>query len=733
MPKPSPRRIVLTLAGLASLAALFIVSCRSAPPMARVADAFPAVEKIVAAPIVRVAVLTDVARTSIAADSSVMTNLPAQSGARRTHARITVAFVATSQPAAQVYVQAGSYTEQAPANTVSARIARSTQLKATVKWNTEARVHQVRVGPWPTRAEAAGHLERLVQSGVQGAFIVEEINPGQLSIAETGEQASSVIVIPSKTSETLSVDGVAYRGIIEVRAQGGGLTVINIVHMEDYLRGVVPNELSPQVYPQSEAQKAQAIAARSYAMRNLGQFKARGYDLCATAACQVYRGVASEQALSDQAVQETRGQVASYRGEVINALYTSTCGGHTEDADSIFAGERAPYLKGVICAPERAAWRRLTAVMAPAAGSGALARDLSLLSALGIASPNDLQSATLKGVPSDAEIVTWTRKLLSALKRPSGTATINAGLARRDAFYLHLVEHLDWIERAERMVSAEDVDYLVQASDAAELTDERTRRAVAILLQEKIIAPFEDNSLRPAGSLTRGEALSILAKVAQNASPLIRKGEFSDLQDDDLLITLDGQIEKYSLDRSLRLVRNLDGAITPAAELFVAPGEQVRFVANGPRIVYLEIEQSRLGAATDRSSRYFRWDVKLSPGEIARSCARYGHAGQVRDLVPRRFGVSGRVIELAVVGSEGETVLKGLDIRFALGLKENLFVIAREYDESGAVARFVFTGKGWGHGVGLCQVGASGMARTGARYEQIIQHYYPGVKIETLY
>jgi stage II sporulation protein D len=81
------------------------------------------------------------------------------------------------------------------------------------------------------------------------------------------------------------------------------------------------------------------------------------------------------------------------------------------------------------------------------------------------------------------------------------------------------------------------------------------------------------------------------------------------------------------------------------------------------------------------------------------------------------------------VGSEGELPLKGLQVRWGLGLRENLFVIDRERAPDGSVARFIFTGKGWGHGVGLCQVGASGMAVQGATYDQILSHYYRGVRL----
>ncbi|MEP6637092.1 MAG: SpoIID/LytB domain-containing protein, partial [Acidobacteriota bacterium] len=127
-----------------------------------------------------------------------------------------------------------------------------------------------------------------------------------------------------------------YRGRIEVFANPRGtLTVVNVLGLEDYVRGVVANELSPGGYPALEAQKAQAIAARTYALRNRGQFSSQGFDLLPTTRSQVYRGLASEHPLSTRAVDETRGLIATYNGEPINALYTSTCGGRTEDAENI--------------------------------------------------------------------------------------------------------------------------------------------------------------------------------------------------------------------------------------------------------------------------------------------------------------------------------------------------------------------------------------------------------------
>src|SRR5438552_6785364 len=143
-----------------------------------------------------------------------------------------------------------------------------------------------------------------------------------------------------------------YRGRIEVFATPrGAITVVNVIGLEDYVRGVIPNELSAGGFPALEAHKAQAIAARTYALKNRGQFASEGFDLLPTTRSQVYRGLSSENSLSSRAVDETRGMIATYQGEPINALYTSTCGGRTEDSENIF-NDTVSYLKGRECAAE---------------------------------------------------------------------------------------------------------------------------------------------------------------------------------------------------------------------------------------------------------------------------------------------------------------------------------------------------------------------------------------------
>ena len=136
-----------------------------------------------------------------------------------------------------------------------------------------------------------------------------------------------------------------YRDEIDYRpGLSGGVTAVNRVELENYIRGVVPNE-SPGSWP-IEALKAQAVAARSYALgTNSGNAVFDHYD---TTASQVYGGYSTEQAKTNRAVAQTRGEVLRYRGEVIVAYFHSTSGGYTENNENIFTGsEPLPYIRGV--------------------------------------------------------------------------------------------------------------------------------------------------------------------------------------------------------------------------------------------------------------------------------------------------------------------------------------------------------------------------------------------------
>jgi stage II sporulation protein D len=148
-------------------------------------------------------------------------------------------------------------------------------------------------------------------------------------------------------SPTVSVGGKGtYRGSLEVRASGSSLQAINVVEIEDYVRGVVARE-SPASWP-IEALKAQAVAVRSYALSS--GIRGGTFDLYDDTRSQAYGGVGAETAKTDQAVSATRLQVVLYAGKVAQTFFFSTSGGHTENNEfsSLGFGQPAlPYLRGV--------------------------------------------------------------------------------------------------------------------------------------------------------------------------------------------------------------------------------------------------------------------------------------------------------------------------------------------------------------------------------------------------
>jgi stage II sporulation protein D len=124
----------------------------------------------------------------------------------------------------------------------------------------------------------------------------------------------------------------------------------------------------------------------------------------------------------------------------------------------------------------------------------------------------------------------------------------------------------------------------------------------------------------------------------------------------------------------------------------------------------------------------------LSVAQVQARLARYTKGiGQIVDLRVASRGASQRVTDLEIVGASGTAHVRGGRIRSALGLREQLFVIDRDYDENGRVTEFIFTGRGWGHGVGMCQVGAYGLAKQGWSMEQILKAYYSNIELTQLY
>ncbi len=133
---------------------------------------------------------------------------------------------------------------------------------------------------------------------------------------------------------------------------------------------------------------------------------------------------------------------------------------------------------------------------------------------------------------------------------------------------------------------------------------------------------------------------------------------------------------------------------------------------------------------------FYRWQVIYTQEELAELIHRKSGIdfGQILDLVPLERGGSGRIVRLKIIGSQRSLIIgKELEIRRTLSeshLYSSAFVVDKELSANGVPTCFILTGAGWGHGVGLCQIGAAVMGAKGYTYDAILTHYFPGATIE---
>ncbi|MCX6345144.1 MAG: SpoIID/LytB domain-containing protein [Armatimonadetes bacterium] len=164
------------------------------------------------------------------------------------------------------------------------------------------------------------------------------------------DAGASLTITPSDPADTLRVTSEnkltrKYRKTLEINFNARSLRVINIVSLEDYLLGVLPAEM-PNSYP-AESLKAQAIAARTYALSNLRKHASKGFDLCDCTDCQAYIGVVAEKPNCAKAVRDTCGQVLMFDGKPASILYSNDCGGATRDYAELYPDCNTPYLCAV--------------------------------------------------------------------------------------------------------------------------------------------------------------------------------------------------------------------------------------------------------------------------------------------------------------------------------------------------------------------------------------------------
>lgn len=216
--------------------------------------------------------------------------------------------------------------------------------------------YYVRVGVYTSKEEAlsaqtALGLSNATVVGTSGyAVTVVVTKTGKPIFQFDGGQGYSLGIQPGLDDSVKTViwfKGYRYYGGFQYRRSGGNITVINIVDLEDYIKGVLPYEMN-NTWP-LEALKAQAVCARTYAATISSSHASSGFDVCNNTHCQMYQGLNLANDRTDQAVEETAGEYVRYQGKPAVTYYSASDGGATEDVRNIWdSTANLPHLKGVI-------------------------------------------------------------------------------------------------------------------------------------------------------------------------------------------------------------------------------------------------------------------------------------------------------------------------------------------------------------------------------------------------
>ncbi|HXI89647.1 MAG TPA: SpoIID/LytB domain-containing protein [Blastocatellia bacterium] len=698
---------------------------------------------------------------------------------------------------------------------------------------------------------AASSGDELVISPAEGPDSTNQNRPGAVSSVKDESSKHANHGDPSNREESQSefasrvaavrIGNRDYRGEIHVILNlRGRINVVNALPLEEYLRGVVPMELSPGSYPEIEALKAQAVAARSYALAHLGQHRDEGFDLVDDTRAQVYGGLSAERELTNRAIYETRGIAVVFPSEdgklvPIEALYTANCGGRTENNDEVFGGKPVPYLRAVACAPDgqSVVGREIVSSRTREALIGidgrSISREVALLSVLGFSVPRRVTSSYLSRSAEPDEVRNWIEQAAQLNQREKPSFTRGDGTHLAD--FARLINASVYGEgRATTLLAPADVDYLLGGLRVQQLPRE-ARADVAMLLRDGILRLPADAALDGRAPVTRGQAIETLARAisvihqpanlktqisdsksqisnlksqaadsksqisslrfeilksgialsSENGHLIIAasgptrdsserekgsrftsvnasgpgrlarpqqeepgKGKPSSVRTKEAMTAItatredsrqNGQPGGLEISEAAWLFRTMGGESHQMDRLTIIGGERVAYHLNAKgQVDFLEASISDRSASSDRFSSVAQWQERVPIEEMQRRLARaHINVGRLEKIEPVTFSSSSRVTEVEVKGYESRVRLRRPQIRAVLGVKEYLFVVDRETDARGQVVAFVFTGRGWGHGVGMCQTGAYGLAREGYSYTAILQKYYTGVKLHKMY
>jgi stage II sporulation protein D len=436
--------------------------------------------------------------------------------------------------------------------------------------------------------------------------------------------------------------------------------------------------------------------------------------------------------------------VATYRGKPINALYTSTCGGRTENSGNIFEFDE-PYLRGVDCSLEGRAHFipfliRSSREMADVKNEAnyelvRLAAKLSVNNFL-LITPR-FTDTYFEDPPTETEMKSWLNQLAVKFGKPFPQfVTEDTSKPLLLAKVLADLIYGDEVAQADTLMSEADINYQLSFLDAGEIP-KQMRPTMAMLMRDGWFSINPDLTVKPQKHYSRAKILRLIEYIYDRKKwPLeLDSGEARPTEDGKLIVKAGRGEKEVFVSPNVFLFRKFGSSFYQVRETALLGGEKVAYKTNeAGQIIYLEVEPTDETTVAEKMSPRTLWKSTLSASTVRARLSRYVKGmGALIDIRIAKQGFSRRPIDLEIITTNGTQHLTGGKIRSALGLYEQLFVMDKRYGSDGRVVSYQFTGRGWGHGVGMCQYGAYGLAKMGVKYDQILKHYYTGIDLTEAY
>jgi stage II sporulation protein D len=281
-----------------------------------------------------------------------------------------------------------------------------------------------------------------------------------------------------------------------------------------------------------------------------------------------------------------------------------------------------------------------------------------------------------------------------------------------------------------------DINYHLSFPDGSDV-DKDKRANVAMLFRDGWLNLAPDGNFHPHRPMPRSRLFSMIYNILakKKALPALQTGIARPTADGKLILKSGKSERQITVSPNAFLFRQFGEDFFQVNEIALLGGENVAFQTTGTgEVVYLEVKPTTEPTIAEKMSPFTFWNANLSAAAVQSRLARYVPGfGSLIDINIKKTGFSRRPTEIEIVGTNGRFSLKGGKIRSAFRFKEQLFVLNKRYDSSGRVISYSFTGRGWGHGVGMCQYGAFGLGKMGVKYDAILKHYYTGIELTKSY